>query len=81
VTDETGPEIKAVLTGPNGRASSATPEEVAAVVAALAAVHGSGGAEVPGRATPRWRFSGRWWTKPVPARRGRPDTGSRGLPR
>jgi hypothetical protein len=21
---------------------------------------------------PRWRFSGRWWAKPVPARRARP---------
>jgi hypothetical protein len=23
---------------------------------------------------PRWRFSGRWWTKPVPLRRVRPWT-------
>ena len=22
--------------------------------------------------TPRWRFSGRWWAKPVPASRQRP---------
>jgi hypothetical protein len=21
---------------------------------------------------PRWRFAGRWWTKPVPVRRDRP---------
>jgi len=21
---------------------------------------------------PRWRFAGRWWTKPIPARRDRP---------
>jgi hypothetical protein len=21
---------------------------------------------------PRWRFSGRWWSKPIPARRDRP---------
>ena len=22
--------------------------------------------------TPRWRFSGRWWGKPIPLRRNRP---------
>jgi hypothetical protein len=21
---------------------------------------------------PRWRFAGRWWTKPIPSRRERP---------
>ena len=21
---------------------------------------------------PRWRFAGRWWTKPIPVRRDRP---------
>jgi len=47
-------------------------EEMAAIVAAVEmswprAV--AGGDEVAG---PRWRFSGRWWTKPVPAGRARP---------
>ena len=49
----------------------ATAEEVAAVVAALS-VFTSGGDDVAARVTPRWRFSGRWWTKPVPTRRDRP---------
>ena len=26
----------------------------------------------PTRRDTSWRFSGRWWAKPVPARRGRP---------
>jgi hypothetical protein len=26
----------------------------------------------PDAPLPRWRFSGRWWTKPVPLRRNRP---------
>jgi hypothetical protein len=48
-------------------------EEVAAIVAAVEvawprAAAPSGTAEV----TQRWRFSGRWWTKPVPLRRNRP---------
>lgn len=28
--------------------------------------------EEPGRRTPSWRFSGRWWARPVAARRDRP---------
>jgi hypothetical protein len=49
-----------------------TPEELAAIMAAIEVttprVVVADGAEPP----PRWRFSGRWWTKPIPARRGRP---------
>jgi hypothetical protein len=51
-----------------------TPEEAAAIVAAVEALwpkpvvavdhHGH-------RAAP-WRFSGRWWAKPIPVRRDRP---------
>jgi hypothetical protein len=26
----------------------------------------------PEASVPRWRFSGRWWTKPIAARRDRP---------
>ncbi len=50
-----------------------TDEEAAAIAAAIemswprAVV---GGAEPP--APPRWRFAGRWWTKPIPIRRDRP---------
>jgi hypothetical protein len=49
----------------------ASDEEVAAIVAAIEAVWPrpvAAAAEVPSR----WRFSGRWWTKPVPLRRNRP---------
>jgi hypothetical protein len=50
----------------------ATAEEAAAIVAAIEAVWprptGPGAADV----SPRWRFAGRWWSKPVPSRRDRP---------
>jgi hypothetical protein len=49
-----------------------TPEEVAAIVAAVEATWPRPAAAAPAEAPPRWRFSGRWWTKPVPLRRGRP---------
>ena len=52
-----------------------TDEEVAAIVAAAEAVWprpvittGAAVADVD-----RWRFSGRWWAKPVPMRRERPS--------
>jgi hypothetical protein len=50
-----------------------TDEEVAAIVAAVEAVWprpvlAAGPASEPDR----WRFSGRWWAKPVPVRRDRP---------
>jgi hypothetical protein len=72
--------IKATVSGPSGRNAgpAVTPDEVAAVVAALTVVTSGGVADVSGRPTPRWRFSGRWWTKPVPSRRGRPDPRRRG---
>lgn len=46
-------------------------EEVAAIVAALDAV-APRFAPVDADAMPRWRWSGRWWTKPIPLRRNRP---------
>lgn len=51
-----------------------TVEEAVAIAAALEVgwprlvVAGTGGDAGPSR----WRFSGRWWSKPVPARRARP---------
>jgi hypothetical protein len=47
-------------------------EEMAAIAAAIEvswprAV--AAGAPTP---TPRWRFAGRWWSKPIAARRDRP---------
>ena len=53
-----------------------SPEELAAIVAAVELVwprppaRADGGA---GAAAPRWRFSGRWWSKPIPSRRDRPS--------
>jgi len=26
----------------------------------------------PAASSPRWRFAGRWWSKPIPTRRARP---------
>ncbi|MCB1255813.1 MAG: hypothetical protein KDB26_01815 [Microthrixaceae bacterium] len=49
-------------------------EEEAAAIAAAVNVALSGGAdEGNGQREPsRWRFSGRWWSRPVPLRRARP---------
>jgi hypothetical protein len=48
-------------------------EEVAAIVSALELAwptRQTVGADP--EQSGRWRFSGRWWTKPLPLRRGRP---------
>jgi hypothetical protein len=49
-------------------------DEIAAIVAALELVWPEPGAAVAGSddEPTRWRFSGRWWTKPAPLRRDRP---------
>ncbi len=56
-------------------ATSPSDEEMAAIVAAYEALHpkivvvaGDDDAAAP----PAWRFSGRWWSRPVPVRRVRP---------
>ena len=49
-----------------------TDEEVAAIVAAIEVATPRAGAPAARDESPRWRWSGRWWTKPVPARRMRP---------
>lgn len=52
-----------------------TDEELAAIVAAVEAVWPRPVvvADTPAPAPPsRWRFSGRWWSKPIAARRDRP---------
>lgn len=48
-----------------------TDEEAAAIVAAVEVAwpRAAVTAEVPSE---RWRWSGRWWSKPVPLRRRRP---------
>ena len=45
-----------------------TPEEVAAIEVAWPRAVAGGAAPTP----PRWRFAGRWWSKPILARRDRP---------
>jgi hypothetical protein len=62
-----GPTDIAVTSG-----GDATDEEVAAIVAAVEVAWPRQAAPEPSPAPPRWRFSGRWWTKPVPLRRNRP---------
>ncbi|HEX6235851.1 MAG TPA: hypothetical protein VFZ68_01585 [Acidimicrobiales bacterium] len=53
------------------RAGEVSDEEVAAIVAAVEATWPRPQAERPAEPPPRWRFSGRWWSKPVPLRRNR----------
>jgi hypothetical protein len=54
------------------RSADATDDEVAAVVAAVQAVWPRRSAVLSADEPSRWRFSGRWWSKPVPLRRSRP---------
>jgi hypothetical protein len=49
-----------------------TIEEAAAIAAALEVTRPVVVAAPAAPKVSRWRFSGRWWSKPVPARRGRP---------
>ncbi len=50
-----------------------TGEEVAAIVAAIeVATPRAGGAPDLHPEPPRWRWSGRWWSRPIPQRRVRP---------
>ena len=49
-----------------------TDEEVAAIVAAIEMATPRAGAASVADEAPRWRWSGRWWTKPVATRRMRP---------
>lgn len=50
-------------------------EEAAAIVAALNALwpRAAAGDETPRRPS-AWKFSGRWWSQPIPLRRARPWT-------
>lgn len=49
-----------------------TDEEVAAIAAAVEVAWPKAVALVDHEPHQRWRFSGRWWSKPVPLRRVRP---------
>jgi len=63
-----GPSPDVQVTG----GGEATDEEVAAIVAAIELSWPRAAAAAEREAPLRWRFSGRWWTKPVPLRRNRP---------
>jgi hypothetical protein len=65
----TDPKVAAVARGDR----EPTDEELAAIVAAIEVTWPRPVAARPA-GLPRWRFSGRWWTKPVPLRRVRPWT-------
>ena len=59
---------------PGGRKADPTPEELAAILAAVEMswprpVIVTGGVD---DSPPAWRFSGRWWRRPVASRRERP---------
>ncbi|MEJ5256579.1 MAG: hypothetical protein WHS89_14655 [Acidimicrobiales bacterium] len=47
-------------------------QEVAAIVAALEVAWPRAVGVQPEPDVSRWRFSGRWWAKPLPVRRDRP---------
>jgi hypothetical protein len=64
------PTAQMAIVGGDGEPSD---EELAAIVAAIE-VTWPRPIVVPTNELPRWRFSGRWWTKPVPLRRVRPWT-------
>ena len=50
-----------------------TDEEAAAIAVAIEAAWPRAVTVDPVVAEPpRWRFAGRWWTKPIPVRRDRP---------
>jgi hypothetical protein len=49
-----------------------TDEEAAAIVAALETTRRPVVAGSDASSVSRWRWSGRWWTKPIPLRRNRP---------
>jgi hypothetical protein len=63
----TAPEVADVRPTP-------TDEEMAAIVAAIAMTWPQPPPVVERSvpSTPAWRFSGRWWARPVAARRDRP---------
>ena len=62
-----------------GRATSPSREEVAAIVAAVELLWPRAVVvDVHAGEPPAWRFSGRWWAKPVAVSRQRPWVGGAG---
>jgi hypothetical protein len=60
--------------GPVHISATPTEEEAAAIVAAIEALWPRPVIETvePARPANAWRYSGRWWSRPVAARRDRP---------
>jgi hypothetical protein len=54
--------------------AAATADEVAAIVAAIEELWPRPAVmpEEPAPTRSAWRFSGRWWSRPIPVRRDRP---------
>jgi hypothetical protein len=48
------------------------PEEMAAIMAAVELLWPRPSAPAAEPPVSRWRFAGRWWSKPIPVRRDRP---------
>lgn len=49
-----------------------TDEEAVAIAAAIEAAWPRAVPAPAADEPPRWRFAGRWWSKPIPVRRDRP---------
>lgn len=49
-----------------------TEEEAVAIAAAVEVAWPRVGGGAPAPTPNRWRFSGRWWSQPIPLRRTRP---------
>ena len=56
------------------RGGDPEPEELAAILAAIEIAWPKPVVGPPAASPepPRWRFAGRWWSKPIPVRRDRP---------
>ena len=52
--------------------SDPSDEEMAAIISAVEIAWPRPRPPEPPAAPPAWRFSGRWWNKPIPSRRDRP---------
>jgi hypothetical protein len=65
VTEGAAPVVAGVRPTPDD-------DEMAAIVAAIELAWPRTATSSPEMSRSRWRFSGRWWSRPVPTRRDRP---------
>jgi hypothetical protein len=61
-----------MATSRSDTASAPSAEEMAAIVAAIEVAWPRAVVAADPAEPPRWRFAGRWWSKPVAVRRDRP---------